>query len=80
MCVSRSGQGSASVLARARGNVTVTAGPLDWVRGGSRAAEEPARAEVAPAASLEAKSDLLKCQKRPTTVSKETYYSVSCES
>jgi hypothetical protein len=53
VCVSRSGQGSASVLARARGNVTVTAGPLDWVRGGSRAAEEPARAEVAPAASLD---------------------------
>ena len=37
-----------------RGEVScVTAGPLDGVRGGSRAAEEPARAEVAPAASLD---------------------------
>jgi hypothetical protein len=28
-------------------------GPLDGVRGGSREAEEPGRAEVAPAASLD---------------------------
>ncbi len=28
-------------------------GPLDGVRGGSRAVEEPGRAEMAPAASLD---------------------------
>jgi len=49
------------------------------VRGGSRAAEEPGRAEGAPAASLDGtrpsqtyysvKRDPLQCQKRPTTVS-----------